>query len=53
MAKQLMQWLGDEASRQAVKQRMQRVKDTVARTGACQRAVDYLLANLPQKRAAA
>jgi lipid-A-disaccharide synthase len=53
MAKQLMQWLGDETSRQAVKQRMQQVKDTVARTGACQRAVEYLLANLPQKRAAA
>lgn len=53
MAKQLLHWLSDETARQQVKSQMQQVKDSVARTGACQRAVEYLLANLSQKRLAA
>ncbi|HMO37301.1 MAG TPA: hypothetical protein PKA06_14780, partial [Gemmatales bacterium] len=53
MSKHLVQWLGDEKARLQVVEAMQRVQSSVARPGACQRAVDHLLAAIDQTRAAA
>lgn len=53
MARQLLHWLRDEPARLDVKAAMERVKAGVARTGACARAVEHLLASVkPVKRAA-
>ncbi|MBL8823049.1 MAG: lipid-A-disaccharide synthase [Planctomycetia bacterium] len=53
IADHLIGWLQSEASRNQVRDQMQQVKGKIANTGACERAVQYLLATLPTKRQAA
>lgn len=53
IADHLIGWLQDSDSRNQVRNQMQQVKGTIANTGACERAVQYLLATLPANKLAA
>lgn len=50
MAAHMIGWLKDETSRQEVIDQMRQVKDGVARTGACQRAVEQFLEMLHNRQ---
>lgn len=53
IADHLISWLQDSDSRNQVRAQMQQVKETIARPGACERAVQYLLGTLPASKLAA
>lgn len=50
MAAQLIRWLQDEPARQHVKQQMQAIQASVARPGACVRAVEQMLGMMQQRQ---